>query len=59
MSKEYTLALILVIGSILKAFNIEIPNETLEAVLTGIVAIVIAVIRYKKGDITVLGSKKA
>lgn len=58
MSKEYTLALVLIIGSILKAFNIEIPNETVEAIITGIIAIVIAVSRFKKGDITPLGARK-
>lgn len=58
ISKEYIAAIVLILGSILKSFHVEIPNELVEAVITGILAVIIAVSRYKKGDITVLGSKK-
>lgn len=57
MSKEYIGAVTLILGSILKVFNIEIENEALEGFIWGIIAIIIAVSRYKKGDINVLGAK--
>lgn len=57
-SQEYIAALVLIIGSILKAFHIEIPNETVEAVITGVLALWIAIRRFKKGDITLGGKKK-
>jgi len=58
MSQEYILSLVLVLGSILKAFGIEIENSVLEGVIAGVIAIWIAVRRFKKGDINVLGVKK-
>jgi uncharacterized membrane protein len=58
MSQEYIGAIVLLLGAILKAFNIEIPNETVEAVIAGAIALWIAVRRFKKGDINVLGGKK-
>ena len=57
ISKEYVAAIVLILGSILKALNIEIPNDLIEAIIAGVLAIIIAVSRYKKGDITVLGKK--
>ncbi len=58
MSKEYIGAIVLILGSILKLFSVEIPNDALEGVIWGGVAIFIAISRYKKGDITVVGSRK-
>jgi hypothetical protein len=57
MSKEYTLAIALVVGGILKAFGIEIDNNALEGIIFGGAALVIAILRYRKGDINVLGAK--
>lgn len=56
-SGEYVLAIVLIIGSVLKGFGIEIENSALEAFITGLIAIVIAIKRYKRGDIT-LGGKR-
>ena len=58
MSKEYIASLVLILGSILKAFNIEIANDLLEAIIAGGIALFIAISRFGKGDITVLGAKK-
>lgn len=58
MSQEYTLALVLVLGSVLKAVGVEIENSVLEGVITGVVALWIAVRRYSKGDINLGGLRK-
>lgn len=58
ISKEYVAAIVLLLGSILKTLNIEIPNDLVEAIITGVLAVIIAVSRYNKGDITIMGSKK-
>ena len=55
MSQEYVLALVLVLGSILKAFGIEIENKVLEGVITGIIALWIAFRRLRRGDINLAG----
>ena len=58
MSQEYIGALVIVIGAGLKIFNIEIENSAIEGLIAGIIAIWIAVRRFRKGDISVLGAKK-
>ena len=55
LSREYTLALILVLGSLLKVFGFELENNVIEGLVAGGVALYIAYRRYKKGDITPLG----
>ena len=57
MSKEYVASIVLIVGSALKLFNIEIQNDALEAIVAGIIALFIAISRYRKGDITVVGRK--
>jgi len=58
MSQEYIGSLVLLIGAVLKIFKVEIDNSALEGLLAGIVALWIAVRRYKKGDITIVGARK-
>ena len=58
MSKEYIGSLSIVLVSILQLFGVELGTETISAIVTGIVAIYVAVARYRKGDITVGGLKK-
>lgn len=58
ISREYILAIVLIIGSVLKALGLEIENNAIEGLVTGIIAITIAILRYKKGDITLGGVKK-
>ena len=57
ISQEYIGAIVILIMSILKMFNIEIASEAVTGLITGIVAIWIAVRRYEKGDISPLGRK--
>lgn len=58
MSTEYSLAIALVIGGVLKIVGIEIDNSAIEGLIAGVVALIIAIKRYSKGDITKLGFKK-
>ena len=51
MSHEYTAALVILIVSVLKAFKIEIASEAFTGIVTGVLAVWIAVRRFKKGDI--------
>jgi hypothetical protein len=58
MSQEYIGAIVLIIGAVLKFFRIEIPNESVEGLIAGLIAIYIAYRRYKRGDITIVGARK-
>ena len=58
ISKEYSLAIALVLGSILKLFGIELPNTELETIVIAVASLWIAYSRFKKGDINALGIKK-
>jgi energy-converting hydrogenase Eha subunit E len=57
MSKEYTGAIVIVIVSLANAFGLELGNDVVTALVTGVVGIYVAVARYRKGDITVAGVK--
>ena len=56
-STEYIGAIALVIYGVLKGFGIELENGVLEGILTGAIALVIAIRRKMKGDINILGAK--
>ena len=58
MSKEYSLTLALVLGSVLKVFNIDIESNVLEGLIVGVIALCIAIFRHQKGDVNLLGFKK-
>lgn len=57
ISQEYILAIVLIVGGVLKIFNIEIENSALEGLIGGIIALWIAIRRYSKKDINPLGVK--
>lgn len=57
-SREYTGALVIVIISVLKAFGVELGTEEVTAIVTGAVAVFVAVARYRKGDVTLSGTRK-
>ncbi len=57
-SQEYVAALVIVLGGVLKLFKIEIDNGTIEGVIAGILGLWIAVRRYQRKDITIVGKKK-
>lgn len=58
MSQEYTGALVILLVSILKLFKVELGNEEVTTIVTGFVALWVAIRRYSKGDITVGGTRK-
>ncbi len=58
MSQEYIGSIALLIVGILKAFGIEIANSAIEGILTGGIALYIAIRRYQKGDISLGGIRK-
>ena len=58
MSQEYISAIVIVLLSVLKMFKIEIASESLTGLVTGLIAVWIAIKRYKRGDITVGGIRK-
>ena len=58
MSQEYILAIVLILGGVLKVFGIEIENSALEGIIGGAIALWIAIKRYKRGDISLGGVKK-
>jgi small neutral amino acid transporter SnatA (MarC family) len=58
MSQEYILAVVLILGGVLKVFGIQIENSALEGILGGLIALWIAVRRFQKGDITLGGVRK-
>lgn len=62
MSKEYVSFIVILLATILPKFGVVVGNAELTTFVfvgaTIIAAIVGAVARYMKGDITVLGSKK-
>lgn len=58
ISQEYIGAVALLIVGILKAFGIEIANDAIAGILTGGVALFIAIKRFKKGGISLSGIKK-
>jgi len=58
ISQEYIAAIALILISVLKVFGIEIENQTIEALIAGVLALWIAIRRKSKGDITALGFRK-
>lgn len=58
MSQEYILAIVLVLGGVLKAVGVEIENSALEGIIAGVIALWIAIRRYQKGDIKLSGVRK-
>ncbi len=58
ISQQYVGAIVIVIISVLRAFKIEIASDAVTGIVTGLIAVWIAVKRYQKGDISVSGVKK-
>ena len=58
VSQEYIGALVIVLISLLKAFNIEIGSDVVTAIVTGLVGIWVAYRRYQKGDISLGGVRR-
>ena len=58
MSQEYIGALAILLVSVLKMFKIEIASDAITNLLTGALAVWVAVRRYRKGDISIGGIRK-
>ena len=59
MSQEYLASIVLLVGAVLKLLGIELESGALEGLIGGALALWIAVRRKAKGDINVLGMRKA
>jgi len=59
MSKEYVSAIVVLIVALLQIFKIEVAPEAITSIITGVLALYLAFKRYKRGGITVVGSRKA
>lgn len=57
-SFQYITLVVLIIGSILKAFGIEIEDNVIEGLVVGVVMIIMAVVTKRKENVNVLGMKK-
>lgn len=58
LSQEYISAIAILVISIFKLFHIEVTADAVTGIITGALAIWIAIRRYQKGDITLGGIKK-
>lgn len=59
MSQEYTGALAIVLVTVLRLFGIELASDMATSLAVGAVALWVAIRRYKKGDITIVGSRRS
>ena len=58
MSQEYISAVAIILVSLLGLFKIQVGNDVVTALITGILGIWVAIRRYQKGDITMGGVRK-
>ena len=58
VSPTYVSALAIILVSLLGLFKVEIGNEVITALLTGILGVVVAVRRYQKKNIQISGVRK-
>jgi len=58
VSQQYITAVVLLLGALLKVFGVEFESGVLEGLVVGVLALWIAINRFKKGDISLSGVKK-
>lgn len=58
MSQEYIASLAVLLVSVLGLFKIQVENTVVTALITGVLGLWIAIRRFQKGDITVVGARK-
>jgi hypothetical protein len=58
MSQEYISAIVILLVAVLKLVGINVANDAITGIVTGVLAVWIAYRRYQKGDITVGGVRK-
>lgn len=57
ISQQYIGSIVILLISLLKMFKIDIGSEELTAIITGAIALWVAIKRFQKGDINVAGIK--
>jgi len=57
-SQEYLGAIVILLVQVLSLFGVELANEEVTNIVTGFVALYVAVKRYSKGDISMGGVKQ-
>lgn len=57
-SQEYLGAIVILLVQVLNLFGIELASEEVTTIVTGVVALWVAIRRYAKGDISMGGVKQ-
>ncbi len=57
-SQEYLGAIVILLVQVLKMFGVELATEEVTTIVTGVVALWVAIRRYSKGDISMGGVKQ-
>lgn len=57
-SQEYLGAIVILLVQVLKMFGVELATEEVTTIVTGVVALWVAIKRYSKGDISMGGVKQ-
>lgn len=58
ISQEYLGAIVILLVQVLKLFGVELAAEEVTTIVTGVVALWVAIARFKKGDINMGGVKQ-
>ncbi len=58
MSNQYVGSIVILLMSVAKLLGFEIENSVVEGLVVGVIALWVAIKRYQKKDISILGVKK-
>jgi len=58
VSQQYITAVVLLLGALLKVFGVEFESGVLEGLIVGVLALWIAIRRFQKKDINLVGVRK-
>ena len=58
LSHEYTGAIVILLVQVLKMFGVELANDEVTTIVTGVVALWVAIRRFSKGDISLGGVRQ-
>lgn len=57
MSQEYSASLVILLMSVLKLLKVDIAESEVTAIVTGLLALWVAIRRFQKGDINIFGAR--
>lgn len=57
MSQEYSASLVILLMSVLKLLKVDIAESEVTAIVTGLLALWVAIRRFNKGDINIFGAR--